>query len=116
MGTHAQRIEALETATHENQTGVQAIIDQLAAVQLVVNKIAQDQATKNEDRRSDEGERSVNGRTRQPPPDDFDERDHQPFFGAKLARLEFPTFAGDDPTVWFSRVEQFFEFQAILEV
>ncbi|CAL1411242.1 unnamed protein product [Linum trigynum] len=28
----------------------------------------------------------------------------------KLARLELPKFAGDDPGVCFSRVEQFFEY------
>ncbi|CAL1377178.1 unnamed protein product [Linum trigynum] len=38
-----------------------------------------------------------------------------PFFGVKLARLEFPTFARGDPTVWFSRVEQFIEFQDVPE-
>ncbi|CAI0550490.1 unnamed protein product [Linum tenue] len=32
-------------------------------------------------------------------------------FLAKLARLEFGKFSGDDPGVWFPRVEQFFEFQ-----
>ena len=27
------------------------------------------------------------------------------------AKIEFPRFAGDDPTEWFNRVAQFFEFQ-----
>ena len=27
------------------------------------------------------------------------------------AKFEFPRFAGDDPTEWFNRVAQFFEFQ-----
>ncbi|CAL1385600.1 unnamed protein product [Linum trigynum] len=89
MGTHAQRIEALETATQENQTGIQAIINQLVAVQTVVNQLAQDQAARSDARSVDDGERSVNGRGRPQPPEDEDERDRQPFFGAKLARLEF---------------------------
>ncbi|KAF2291273.1 hypothetical protein GH714_022111 [Hevea brasiliensis] len=30
---------------------------------------------------------------------------------AKLAKLEFPKYSGDDPTEWFTRVDQFFEYQ-----
>jgi hypothetical protein len=30
---------------------------------------------------------------------------------SKTTRLEFPRFSGDDPTVWFNCVNQFFEFQ-----
>ena len=30
---------------------------------------------------------------------------------SKTAKLEFPRFSGDDPTKWFNRVNQFFEFQ-----
>ena len=32
-------------------------------------------------------------------------------FSSKLARLEFPHFVGSDPTEWFTRVEQFFDYQ-----
>ena len=28
-----------------------------------------------------------------------------------LAKLEFPRYAGDDPTEWFNRVTQYFEYQ-----
>lgn len=35
---------------------------------------------------------------------------HQ-IISSKTAKLEFPWFAGDDSTEWFSRVNQFFEFQ-----
>ena len=30
--------------------------------------------------------------------------------------MEFPRFTGDDPTEWFTRVEQFFEFQGTPEI
>ncbi|KAA8549768.1 hypothetical protein F0562_001214 [Nyssa sinensis] len=33
----------------------------------------------------------------------------------KSAKLEFPRFSGDDPTEWFNRVEQFFEYQGTAE-
>ena len=32
-----------------------------------------------------------------------------------MARLEFPKYSGDDPTEWFNRVAQFFEFQSTTE-
>ena len=35
---------------------------------------------------------------------------------SKMARLEFPRYSGDDPTEWFNRVNQFFEFQTIPDV
>ena len=37
------------------------------------------------------------------------------FFSSKIARLEFPKYSGDDPTEWFNRVAQFFEFQSTTE-
>ncbi|KAF2310237.1 hypothetical protein GH714_007360 [Hevea brasiliensis] len=35
----------------------------------------------------------------------------RPLVSAKLAKLEFPKYSGDDPTEWFTRVDQFFEYQ-----
>ncbi|KAJ0039806.1 hypothetical protein Pint_26749 [Pistacia integerrima] len=35
----------------------------------------------------------------------------QQIVSSKSAKLEFPRFSGDDPTEWFNRVEQFFEYQ-----
>ena len=42
-------------------------------------------------------------------------RDRQ-VFSSKMAKLEFPKFSGDDPTKWFNRVDQFFEFQGATNV
>ncbi|KAL5789722.1 hypothetical protein ACOSQ2_004610 [Xanthoceras sorbifolium] len=36
-------------------------------------------------------------------------------FSSKLTKLEFPKYSGDDPTEWFTRVDQFFEFQGTME-
>lgn len=36
----------------------------------------------------------------------------QPFY-SKLAKLEFPTYSGDDSTEWFNRVDQFFDYQGM---
>lgn len=35
----------------------------------------------------------------------------KPLYSAKIAKLEFPKYSGDDPTEWFTRVGQFFEYQ-----
>ncbi|KAL9410915.1 hypothetical protein AB3S75_044649 [Citrus x aurantiifolia] len=34
-------------------------------------------------------------------------------FSSKMAKLEFPRYSDDNPTEWFNRVNQFFEFQGI---
>ena len=34
-----------------------------------------------------------------------------PMFSSKLAKLEFPKYSRDDPTEWFTRVDQVFEYQ-----
>jgi hypothetical protein len=34
---------------------------------------------------------------------------------SKTAKLDFSRFVGDDPTEWFNRVEQFFEYLGIVE-
>ncbi|KAA8528308.1 hypothetical protein F0562_035663 [Nyssa sinensis] len=39
----------------------------------------------------------------------------RPVVSSKTAKLEFPLFTGDDPTEWFNRVNQFFEFQGTPE-
>ncbi|KAL9429100.1 hypothetical protein AB3S75_030999 [Citrus x aurantiifolia] len=36
-------------------------------------------------------------------------------FSSKMAKLEFPRYAGDDPTEWFRKVSQFFEYQGTTE-
>lgn len=36
-------------------------------------------------------------------------------FTSKLAKLEFPKYSGEDPTEWFNRVDQFFEYQDTTE-
>ena len=32
-------------------------------------------------------------------------------FSSRVAKLEFPKYAGDEPTEWLTRVEQFFNYQ-----
>lgn len=35
-------------------------------------------------------------------------KDWSKFFSAKIAKIEFPCYVGDDTTEWFSRVAKFF--------
>lgn len=32
-----------------------------------------------------------------------------------MAKLQFPRYTGDDPTEWFSKVSQFFDYKGIVE-
>ena len=32
-----------------------------------------------------------------------------------MAKLEFPRYAGDDPTEWFSKISLFFDFEGAME-
>lgn len=36
-------------------------------------------------------------------------------FSSKLAKREFPKYSRDDPTEWFNRMDQFFEYQGTTE-
>lgn len=38
-----------------------------------------------------------------------------PTFFPRTAKLEFPRYSGDDPTEWFHRVAQFFDYQGTLD-
>ncbi|KAJ0020779.1 hypothetical protein Pint_31593 [Pistacia integerrima] len=59
---------------------------------------------------------SPNGRSRKPREESRDNAEGgRQLFSSKLAKLEFPRFFGDDPTEWFTRVDQFFEYQGTLE-
>ncbi|XP_037493831.1 uncharacterized protein LOC110010892 [Jatropha curcas] len=40
----------------------------------------------------------------------------KPLYSAKLAKLEFLKYSGDNPTEWFTRVDQFFEYQGTPEL
>ena len=43
------------------------------------------------------------------------EGSHQ-IFSSEMAKLEFPRYSGDDPIEWLNQVDQFFEYQGMLEM
>ena len=102
MATNKERIEALEAGLDGVQTGMQRLeetISRLSEVMLANTE-------------------SSNHNTSGLGPswthrEEFD--GSRQIFSSKMARLEFPKYSGDDPTEWFNRVAQFFEFQSTTE-
>ncbi|XP_058111277.1 uncharacterized protein LOC131254302 [Magnolia sinica] len=102
MGTNKKRIELLEAGLGEVQDGLHrmelSMTDRLRQLEETLNRLSDvllaDQELPNHGnqyRESHNGGRLV--------------------VSSKTAKLEFSRFSGDDPTEWFNRVNQFFEFQ-----
>ncbi|KAG2663117.1 hypothetical protein I3760_16G012600 [Carya illinoinensis] len=102
MGTNKERIEQLEAGLGGVQEGLHQIelgmADRLRHVEETLNCLSDVLLANQENpihghhhRDGHEGGRLV--------------------VSSKTAKLEFPRFSGDDPTEWFNRVNQFFEFQ-----
>ena len=100
MGTNKERIEQLEDGLHRMELGM---ADRLRQVEENLNRLSDVLLANPENpilgsitnREGNGGGRLV--------------------VSSKTAKLEFPRFSGDDPTEWFNRVNQFFEFQNTLE-
>nr|TKR91215.1 hypothetical protein D5086_0000225710 [Populus alba] len=106
MGTNKERIEQLEIALGEVQDGLHRMeihmADRHRQMEETLNRLSDvllaNQAPAvhgNQHREGHEGGRQI--------------------VSSKSAKLEFPRFSGDDPTEWFNRVNQFFEFQNTAE-
>ncbi|XP_042941551.1 uncharacterized protein LOC122288885 [Carya illinoinensis] len=102
MGTNKERIEQLEAGLDGVQEGLHrmelGMADRLRHVEETLNRLSDVLLANQENlipghhhREGNEGGRLV--------------------VSSKTAKLEFPRFSGDDPTEWFNRVNQFFEFQ-----
>ena len=96
MGTNKERIEQLEDGLHRMELGM---ADRLRQVEENLNRLSDVLLANPENpilgsitnREGNGGGRLV--------------------VSSKTAKLEFPRFSRDDPTEWFNRVNQFFEFQ-----
>jgi hypothetical protein len=106
MGTNKERIEQLEIALGEVQDGLHRMeihmADRHRQLEETLNHLSdvllanQEPTTYgNQYREGHDGGRQI--------------------VSSKTAKLEFPRFSGDDPTEWFNRVNQFFEFQNTAE-
>ena len=86
--------------------------DKLHQLENAISKISEVLSTRQDPTSSNVNERSGQssyGRSRE------NTEGRRPMFSSKLAKLEFPKYSGDDPTEWFTRVDQFFEYQGTLE-
>jgi hypothetical protein len=106
MGTNKERIEHLEIVLGEVQDGLHRmeidIADRHRHLEETLNRLsdillANQEPTNhgNQYREGHDGGRQI--------------------VSSKTAKIVFPRFSGDDPTEWFNRVNQFFEFQNIFE-
>ncbi|KAH9686516.1 hypothetical protein KPL70_014380 [Citrus sinensis] len=108
MTTNKERIERVEAELGSMQDSMQrmemGINDKLHHLEEVISKLADSiSASKgvsshHEHAASSQPRREESGRERQQ-------------FPSRLAKLEFPRYSGDDPTEWFNRVTQFFDYQ-----
>ncbi|KAL9426907.1 hypothetical protein AB3S75_033647 [Citrus x aurantiifolia] len=108
MTTNKERIERVETELGSMQDSMQrmemGINDKLHHLEEVISKLADSiSASKGV---SSHHEHAASSRPRR----EESGRELQQF-PSRLAKLEFPRYSGDDPTEWFNRVTQFFDYQ-----
>ncbi|KAH9768733.1 Integrase catalytic domain-containing protein [Citrus sinensis] len=108
MTTNNERIERVEAELGSMQDSMQRMEmgfnDKLHHLEEVISKLAdsisasKEVLSHHEHATSSRPRREESGRERQQ-------------FPSRLAKLEFPRYSGDDPTEWFNRVTQFFDYQ-----
>lgn len=101
IATNKERLEQLEEGLHRMELGM---ADRLRLMEETLNRLSEVLLAKSEnpnpDNHHQEGNHHREGNDR-----------GRLVVSSKTAKLEFPQFLGDDPTEWFNRVNQFFEFQ-----
>ncbi|KAH9752025.1 hypothetical protein KPL71_014530 [Citrus sinensis] len=112
MTTNKERIERIETELGEMQDKMQrmelGVNDKLAHIEETLSKLPESLHTSR-----DAPSINNNIATSRPNREDKDGKRQQ--FQSRVAKLEFPRYAGDNPTEWFNRVNQFFEYQGSSE-
>ncbi|KAH9717618.1 hypothetical protein KPL71_021897 [Citrus sinensis] len=116
MATNKERIENLEARLDGLQDGLQqmeiGINDKLHQLEETINRMSEAFFSNKEG-----SSHNVNNH----PSHSYKEHTKEEasgsrmIFSSKMAKLEFPRYAGDDPTEWFSKVSQFFEYQGTSE-
>jgi hypothetical protein len=114
MATNKERIENLEAELGGLQDSVSrmelGLNDKLHHMEEVINKLSVALLSTKDPSSSNTNDRSGHSRHNKEEFKESAERGRQ-MFSSKLTKLEFPRCFGDDPTEWFNRVEQFFEYQ-----
>ncbi|KAF2298467.1 hypothetical protein GH714_023683 [Hevea brasiliensis] len=109
-GNQQERIENLEVGLGQLQDNLSKIerglSEELQQIKAAITKFSE-LSLPSKDASSSASDRSIQNRTHQ----DGAREGGRPLYSAKLAKLEFSKYPGDDPTEWFMRVHQFFEYQ-----
>ncbi|KAL9437883.1 hypothetical protein AB3S75_023702 [Citrus x aurantiifolia] len=110
MTTNKERIERIEADLGSLQDRMEqmevGINDKLQRLEETINKLVEsNNATKGTTSRNS----TENSSSTKPAREERDAWRHMP--PTRITKLEFPRFAGDDPTEWYSRVSQYFEYQ-----
>ncbi|KAL9432532.1 hypothetical protein AB3S75_027545 [Citrus x aurantiifolia] len=116
MATNKGRVENLEARLDGLQDGLQqmeiGINDKLHQLEEIINRMSEAFFSNKEG-----SSHNVNNH----PSHSYKEHTKEEasgsrmIFSSKMAKLEFPRYAGDEPTEWFSKVSQFFEYQGTTE-
>lgn len=114
MATNKERIENLEAGLGQLQDNLsrmeKGIGEDLQFIKAAISKLSENSLSNKEE------SSAANDRVSQIRATPEVSKDGgRPLFSAKLAKLEFPKYTGDDPTEWFTRVDQFFEYQGTPE-
>ena len=119
MATNKERIENLEAGLgglQDNMSRMElGIVDKLQRMEDTILKLSEVLLTNNEASHSNSNERNSRLRANREEPREHSEGGRS-MFSSKLAKLDLPRFSGDDPTEWFTRVDQFVEYQGTTEV
>ncbi|KAF2318225.1 hypothetical protein GH714_003280 [Hevea brasiliensis] len=110
MATNKERIENLEVGLGQLQEDLskmeRGLSDELQQIKAAITKFSELSLT------SKDASSSISNRISQNLTNQEESRDGgRPLVSAKSTKLEFPKYSGDDPTEWFTRVDQFFEYQ-----
>ncbi|XP_037496276.1 uncharacterized protein LOC119371008 [Jatropha curcas] len=114
MTTNKERIENLEVSIGGLQDNLSkmelGVNDKLQQPEVAINKLSSVLLTNTPSSNvTDQTGQSSNRRYRE------NTEAGQPMFSSKLAKLEFPKYSSHDLTEWFTRVDQFFEYQCTPE-
>ncbi|XP_020241395.1 uncharacterized protein LOC109819859 [Asparagus officinalis] len=124
MATNKERIEILEAGLGGVQDSLSRIeigvADKFTQIEMAISKLSEvllaNRTASSSNILGDPPTNSPIGRLRNTVEETRDSSEGgRPLFFSKLAKLEFPRFSGDDPTEWFTRVDQFFEYQSTPE-
>ena len=116
MATNKERIEQLEAGLGGLQDGMSrmelGLTDKLHQMEETIHRLSEALLSNKEESSSNTNDR--NGRVRNNRDNSKEQMEGgQQMFLSKLAKLEFPWYSGNDPTEWFNKVDQFFEYQGI---